>query len=125
MGTNYYLHCPTCPTCGRKSDPVHIGKQSAGWPFIFRAYFDWGDESYCTPDPLQGSINSWEMWQANLEFIADHPKFGVIRNEYGATIDPTEFVQMVLRSRHTVPPEPVGREWELRDGFIFTTVNFS
>jgi hypothetical protein len=44
MGTNYHLHKDACPHCGRSDPPLHIGKQSAGWRFIFRG--DLGPQSF-------------------------------------------------------------------------------
>ena len=37
MGTNYYFRYHCCDHCNRY-DELHIGKQSVGWKFIFRAY---------------------------------------------------------------------------------------
>ena len=37
MGTNYYYESLVCEHCGAV-DRLHIGKQSFGWKFSFRAY---------------------------------------------------------------------------------------
>lgn len=43
MGTNYYLHRDVCSHCGRSaSEPLHIGKSSAGWCFSLQTYPDEG-----------------------------------------------------------------------------------
>ena len=39
MGLNFYLESyPPCPTCGHVAERLHLGKSSAGWAFLFRAY---------------------------------------------------------------------------------------
>ena len=35
MGTNYYMMTEPCPHCCRGGGKVHIGKDSAGWSFVF------------------------------------------------------------------------------------------
>ena len=65
MGTNYYWYPKSnpCPTCGHDPiEPIHIGKSSAGWRFMFHGT----DE-----------IRSWEQWQAILQGK------GNIVDEYG------------------------------------------
>lgn len=43
MGTNYYWYeRPACPTCGRRDEPLHVGKSSAGWVFALRIYPELG-----------------------------------------------------------------------------------
>lgn len=37
MGTNYYWRDQPCGTC-RRFEQVHVGKQSGGWSFLFRAW---------------------------------------------------------------------------------------
>jgi hypothetical protein len=49
MSTNYYVKQTTCDHCGHTPEEAHIGKNSAGWEFVFQAtekcrcYEDWCD----------------------------------------------------------------------------------
>lgn len=59
MGTNYYVKTeqkPPCATCGHQEviEPLHIGKSSFGWQFLFAPYPDHG-------------LTSWAAWQAYLD----------------------------------------------------------
>jgi hypothetical protein len=40
MGTNYYLQSPKCDACGSSGTLLHVGKQSEGWKFLWRAHDD-------------------------------------------------------------------------------------
>ncbi len=75
MGTNFYLTVNRCECCGR-SDELHIGKRSAGWPFSFRA---------------QGDLTSFSAWN---QALAD-PVVYAIRDEYHAAYTVEEFIAMV------------------------------
>lgn len=46
MGMNYYLKSDECPCCGSTKVNLHIGKQSCGWKFLFRAHIYPPVESY-------------------------------------------------------------------------------
>ena len=37
MDMNYYFYKNVCPSCGRGEQVEHIGKSSAGWPFLLHA----------------------------------------------------------------------------------------
>lgn len=66
MGTNFYLHQPVCPTCGReRGEKRHIGKSSGGWTFALHVY----------PDEGINTLEDWKRLFANDEAI--------IKNEYG------------------------------------------
>ena len=54
MGTNYYLHRGVCPTCHRGTEPIHIGKSSAGWVFGLHVY----PEEYDVPRIL--NLDDWK-----------------------------------------------------------------
>lgn len=71
MGTNYYA----VPAPGVK---IHLGKQSAGWPFLFRAY-DWPD------------AEAWEQWFATASSYR-------LVNEYGDEIDLSQLVLLAVTS---------------------------
>lgn len=48
MGTNYYVRTPGCENACKHGCPesklIHLGKSSAGWRFLFRAYPEWPRE---------------------------------------------------------------------------------
>lgn len=80
MGTNYYYHeNPPCEHCGRKDDPKHIGKSSAGWCFSLKVY------------PEDG-INTLDDWKA--KFAAG----GLILDEYNE-VTPTGEMLMIITKR--------------------------
>ena len=76
MGTNFYV-TEVCQRCGqniRNSRRVHIGKESAGWPFIF-----------------QGSIyTSWKDWKEAL-------RESQIEDEYGTPYTLSQFANLIER----------------------------
>lgn len=74
MGTNYYLTINKCSHCGR-SDTIHVGKQSAGWKFLFHG---------------NDAIRSADTW---YELITNNP--GGFADEYGYEVEPIDFWQMV------------------------------
>lgn len=80
MGTNYYAQLEeVCKCCGRGDEDLHIGKQSAGWQFIFADY------------PERG-LDTAEAWFSFLEGRS-------ILNEYNKPIAPDEFIQMVKHNQ--------------------------
>lgn len=70
MGTNYYVHTPTCANACEHcsaSEQLHLGKSSMGWRFIFQAEPEWPrDQAY-------------SLW-------LERAKTGEIRDEYGQPI---------------------------------------
>ena len=77
MGTNYYV-VKKKPTI---SDPLHIGKSSAGWKFLFQEVnkynsFDWDLE-----------IHTFEQWK---EFLKNNNEI-VILNEYDEEVSVKDF----------------------------------
>lgn len=70
MGTNYYLHRNTCPTCGHSDEPIHIGKSSGGWCFSL----------HVIPEDGINTLNDW---------YKEISKDGIVKNEYDeiVTID--------------------------------------
>lgn len=81
MGTNYYHRYNICSECERY-DERHIGKNSAGWQFSFRAYND---------DEGRPIIASWEDWKNVLAGL----KHGRIFDEYGREWSYDDFVAKV------------------------------
>lgn len=96
MGTNYYLYqatAPTCPTCGHAptSEPLHIGKSSAGWCFAL----------HVIPDEGINSLDDWKRaWNAAGAFIKD---------EYGDAVTGDEMLETITeRSGRNQGPMPPG-----------------
>lgn len=53
MGTNYYLKAEPCAHCGRGDTQLHIGKSSAGWPFLLAPNRDL-------------DVDTWKAWRQVL-----------------------------------------------------------
>lgn len=81
MGTNYYVgEEAACPTCGHvTSEPLHIGKSSVGWEFLFAPYPELG-------------LTSWKAWRAYLETRE-------IRDEYGGVVPLEELERLIEAKR--------------------------
>ncbi|MBQ0014670.1 MAG: hypothetical protein KBS82_05030 [Oscillospiraceae bacterium] len=62
MGTNYYLVKDSATV----RPPLHIGKASFGWKFIFRLYEDLELEGY--EEEYFNSITNIEEWKSFLEY---------------------------------------------------------
>jgi hypothetical protein len=122
MGTNYYVKAeekPACPTCGHHPnvEPLHIGKSSGGWQFLFAPYPEHG-------------LTSWAAWKS---FLADK---GIV-DEYGQDVPLAELEDWVLKKQRdgvnakTATHDqwgPYGRDSEKYDdeGFRFSsTADFS
>lgn len=127
MGTNYYVRENHCKCCKRYDETYHIGKSSWGWAFSFRGYSD-------------ENLTSWAAWKA---FLADK----VIVDEYGETIDYSEFCTMVetvksprhfneVTGRFNLSHNAEGKKgpfpyfdsrynWDDEEGYSFTTRDFS
>ena len=80
MGTNYYLHLedkPKCESCGRETEPLHIGKSSYGWVFSL----------HVIPEKGINSLQDWEkLWNS---------KGAKIQDEYSDDISPEEMKQSI------------------------------
>lgn len=81
MGTNYEWETGICEKCDRGNERIHIGKQSAGWAFIFRVH------PYREPP-----INSFRDW------MREFSKGGVIWDEYEHKVLLRDFLQSALAS---------------------------
>lgn len=136
MGTNYYLRHNACGGCGRYDD-IHIGKQSAGWSFLFRAYNhrllnpehpDWG---YVEQSPFGVPVTSREDWRRILAVSGAE-----VFDEYGQKLDdplgwldgmsPPDLAQRVFENRETHWPSYMERtDWRDAEGFRFEPREFS
>ena len=89
MGTNYYLihKEATCPHCGHKKEPLHIGKSSYGWCFALHVEHD--------IDDFPHDLNDWE----NLFCYKDYH----IEDEYGDEITVDEMMDWISKRSHPNP----------------------
>lgn len=125
MGTNYYLRTDVCERCNRCREKIHIGKSSAGWPFLFRGYRAW---------PLEGvphPITSAQHWRELIEIFT--MSGSRITDEHGRDMPPEAFWAFV-REKQTETKGPLnsayrhgGRasEWFDDEGFRFCDSEFS
>lgn len=88
MGTNYYA-VRNRPTV---DEPIHIGKSSAGWLFLFHQVNDrWHDP------PI-----TWNTFPQIRDWLKEHcaeKQDYVIMNEYDEVVNYTEFMQIVERKQ--------------------------
>lgn len=103
MGTNYYVQIPGAGA------PIHLGKQSAGWVFLFRAQPQWRPhQAFCS-------------WVTLAEM-------GDITDEYGRPVELGKLIQDVIYSymregaqhHEAAPGQPV----YTNHGFQFSTADF-
>lgn len=86
MGTNFYYRETKPRRLGWDVEEKHIGKQSSGWQFNFRAHK--GEDGKI-------EIGSWQQWKE----ILTRAKAGAIFDEYGKRWSAAEFIAMVEESR--------------------------
>lgn len=88
MGTNYYItkNGPSVRT------PIHIGKSSIGWLFLFQAQ----NETWYDPPVVW---NTWPQVRDWLRKYTVESKDFVIIDEYDEVIPYDEFVKMVERKQ--------------------------
>lgn len=88
MGTNYYA-VRTRPTM---CEPIHIGKSSAGWMFLFREQHEmWND-----PPVIWHSFTELNNWLK--EYVVEKKLYAIL-NEYDEEISYEEFIKMVERKQ--------------------------
>ena len=83
MGTNYYYTGPILDTSHCEDGKLHIGKQSAGWAFIFHSQEVEGR-------PLRIVVNFKLLLGSHGALIED---------EYGVACSYSEFWEMVERTK--------------------------
>jgi predicted phosphoadenosine phosphosulfate sulfurtransferase len=102
MGTNYYWLTNICKCCNREEERVHIGKSSAGWPFLLHPRF-----------------KSWTSWKEALSKNPDDQ----IHDEYGRRMEVDAFIKFVEEKQSDViafndyRPDLLGYEAIDQDGF--------
>lgn len=84
MGTNYYV-VPNRPSI---AEPIHIGKSSMGWMFLFHDV----DEPYRDVPIVWHSYKEVKDWLYKYTVKRDTY---VIMNEYDAIIDYNDFIELV------------------------------
>lgn len=126
MGTNYYLHTDVCEHCKRSENVIHVGKSSAGWPFLFRGYRKW------PPDGLPHPITSATEWRAFIASAIEQK--AKLRDEYGKEQDIADFWKFVERKRGETAGPNASRtyshgdresEWYDAEGYRFCDNEFS
>lgn len=90
MGTNYYAISEK----STHSKPLHIGKSSVGWKFLFYKVEDY--ENYFT----YKTIDTYEKWKELLQ----NENISII-NEYDEIIDFDSFVKLVEIKQHCDNPD--------------------
>lgn len=91
MGTNYYV-VRNRPTT---DDPIHIGKNSYGWLFLFEAHNDtWAD-----PPIIWNTFDQVKEWLK--KYTIDSTDY-VIIDEYDEIVPYDEFVSMVETNQNDV-----------------------
>ncbi len=88
MGTNYYA-VRTRPTC---ESPIHIGKSSIGWRFLFQSH----DETWHDPPITWKSYDDVIGWLK--KYTVDDPKY-VIIDEYDEVFSLRDFEDFIQRKQ--------------------------
>lgn len=108
MGTNFYIRTqPSCPTCKRPYEKIHLGKSSMGWPFLLQ----WNGGEFYT------------NWEEMKEWL----KGKKIKNEYDEKVSRKQFIQWVESRKDTEEPQQVdyGEGYYVIDGYRFWDCQFS
>ena len=117
MGTNYYAVRNRPSLC----EPIHIGKSSGGWLFLFQDQQDtWRD-----PPVVWHSYPEVLDWLK--KYTIEQPDY-VILNEYDQIIPFTTFVQMVERKQadeHCLSNPDNFKYSKNVDGYRFSDGDFS
>lgn len=94
MSTNYYA-VRTRPTI---EEPIHIGKSSGGWKFLFEAHND----RYNTPPVVWNTYKQVMLWLHNHVEVS---KEYVILDEYDDIVSLDEFKAIVNRKQNENNPD--------------------
>ena len=94
MGTNYYA-IKAKPSIQK---PIHIGKYSGGWKFLFAANNDKWNE----PPIVWNTYNQVMKWlYENIEVKGDY----VIHDEYDEYIPLNKFIELVEEAQNNENPD--------------------
>ena len=84
MGTNYYAVKKEPTVC----HPIHIGRASAGWRFLFHIVDAW--DNYISNEPL----NTFPNWKKFLEEQTANGNI-VIMNEYDEIVELNYLLELI------------------------------
>ena len=114
MGTNYYVRVPQCSQackhCGQEQD-IHIGKSSAGWRFLHRAYRD----PAVAPAEVAWPVVDRPSWEKLLTL-------GPVYDEYGQEQDPADLLAFIDSKQGGIAHVPYMKKHHpssVRDGHDF------
>lgn len=113
MGTNYYV-VPNRPSV---QTPIHIGKSSCGWKFLFQEVNDTWHE----PPIVWNTFKQVSGWLK--KYTVDSTNY-VIMDEYDEIISYDDFIAMVAEKQEEDNPEDF--RWNKNvDGYRFESEEFS
>lgn len=113
MGTNYYAVMKKPTIAG----PIHIGKSSIGWKFLFHSvprYFN-----YVNGEPL----DSYSRWVNFLKEYTENDTI-VIMNEYDEEVSLTDLIELVQRKQLEINDDNF-RYCDNVEGYRFMRGDFS
>ena len=114
MGTNYYV-IPNRPSI---ATPIHIGKSSMGWMFLFHDV----DEPYLDTPIVWHSYEEVKDWL--YKYTVDFKNY-VIIDEYDEVISYDDFIEMVERKQEQFKDNPNNFTYCRNvDGYRFTEGEF-
>lgn len=114
MGTNYYV-VPNRPSI---AEPIHIGKSSYGWMFLFHDVY----EPYNDVPVVWSAYPEVKGWL--WKYTVDDPKY-VIIDEYDRIIPFDDFIAMVEEKQITAKDNPDNfRHARNVDGYRFESGEF-
>ena len=113
MGTNYYavMKKPTI------ADPIHIGKSSNGWKFLFHIVPE--HLNYISDEPL----DTYSRWIKFLKEYTENDTI-VIMNEYDEEVDLTDLIELVQRKQLEINEDNF-RYCDNVEGYSFVRGDFS
>jgi hypothetical protein len=92
MGQNFYFHENICETCGRSDEPIHIGKDSAGWCFALHVI---------------GNLTSLDAWKARWK----QPHSAIITNG-DEVVSPEKMLAIITARQWPQKAKPQGyKDW--------------
>lgn len=113
MGTNYHavMKKPTI------ADPIHIGKSSIGWKFLFHRVD--GYLNYINGE----SLDTYSKWVNFLKEYTDNDTT-VIMNEYDEEVSLTDLIELVQRKQLEINDDDF-RYCDNVEGYRFVRGDFS
>lgn len=113
MGTNYYA------VRNRPSieDPIHIGKSSWGWKFLFQ----FQNETWHDPPVVWNTYDQVKEW---LQKYVVNLKDYVIMDEYDRVVDYDDFLSLVEEKQKVSNPDDFHYARNV-NGYRFTEGDFS